>query len=195
MPKPAATGANASRSAAPSSTGVTESPEGATSTRMKNRPVDASPYWWLSVMFPPAARTAPATAWTMPVRSGHASVRIWWPGVTPSRLSVGGGQDGDGAVLPPCRDVSTRCLPVMRIRISGKHRQEGHDRRAPRSSRAGEDALVHGLQGPGGALGPPEPPGMDRLDPPGRTRGLVVGVQPASRVLVAGGLARDGDIE
>ena len=70
MPNPAATGANASRRAAPSSTGVTASPEGATSTRMKNRPVEASPYWWLSAMLPPAARTAPATAWTMPVRSG-----------------------------------------------------------------------------------------------------------------------------
>ena len=39
MPNPLATGAKASRSAAPSSTGVTASPEGATSTRMKKRPV------------------------------------------------------------------------------------------------------------------------------------------------------------
>jgi hypothetical protein len=44
MPKPVATGANASRRAAPSSTGGDGVPEGATSTRMKNRPVEASPY-------------------------------------------------------------------------------------------------------------------------------------------------------
>src|SRR4029453_9732846 len=44
------------------------------STRMKKLPVLGLPYCWESAILQPASRRAPATAWTMPGRSGQESV-------------------------------------------------------------------------------------------------------------------------
>ena len=47
-------------------------------TRMKNRPDNGSPNCCDSVMFPPCSASSPATACTIPGRSGQERVRTQW---------------------------------------------------------------------------------------------------------------------
>src|SRR5450756_2655288 len=104
-------------------------------TRMKNRPLTWSPNCWDSVMFPPCSASSPATACTMPGRSGQDRLSTQWVGVPASAWVASGSvrwsltraegsphglRAGAGRRLARGRAVGVRLVPRRRAVLRGR---------------------------------------------------------------------------